>query len=71
MSRPGTARAGRKLAGVFAVCAMLAAGGCSSTYPVGTDETVFDGIERGIRGEALKAALAIALGSALLIAVSK
>ena len=31
-SRPGTARACRKLASVFAVCAMLATSGCAHTY---------------------------------------
>ena len=70
-SRSGTVRAGRTLAGILAVCAVLAAGGCSSTYSVGKDETVSDGVERGIRGEALKVALVIALGSALVIAASK
>ena len=31
-SRTGTARASRKLASVFAVCVMLATGGCAYTY---------------------------------------
>ena len=67
----GIAGSGRKLAGVLALCGLLAAAGCSSTYPVAEDETVFDGLERGIRGEALKVALVIALGGALAIAATR
>ena len=67
----GMAGSGRRLAGILALCGLLAAAGCSSTYPVAKDETVLDGIERGIRGEALKVALVIALGGAIAIAASK
>ena len=56
---------------MLALCGLLAAGGCSSTYPVAKDETVIDGIERGIRGEVLKGWLLIALGGAIAIAASK
>lgn len=67
----GTDRPRRRLVGALALCGLLAAGGCSSTYPVAKDEGSTETLERGFRTEVLKVGLVIVLGGALLGAATK
>ena len=70
-SRPGTARACRQLASVFAVCTMLATGGCAYTYDTTDRKNGGDVIKDAGRDYTMTAILLPMLIGGLLAAASK
>ena len=70
-SQPGTARACSTLAGVFAVCAILATGGCAYTYDSADYENEGDLIDDAGRDYTMTAILLPMLIGGLLAAASR
>ena len=70
-SRPVTARASRKLAGVFAACVMLATGVCAHTYDPADQKHGGDVIKDAGRDYTMMAILLPMLFGGLLAAASK